>query len=44
MATESYGARMSVTFINYFNSQNALIRNGSLNGLELNVTALAVNK
>jgi hypothetical protein len=44
MSTESYGARLAPTFVNYFNSQNALIESGELDGLPLVVTALSISK
>jgi hypothetical protein len=44
MSTESYGARLAPTFVNYFNSQNALIESGELQALRLVVTALSISK
>ncbi|KAI9070300.1 alpha/beta-hydrolase [Trametes sanguinea] len=42
-ATESYGGHYGPEFVTYFDQQNSNIRNGSLEGEEINVSALMIN-
>ncbi|KAF5384232.1 hypothetical protein D9615_003476 [Tricholomella constricta] len=42
-ATESYGGHYGPSFVTYFDEQNTKIRNGSLQGEEIVVSALMIN-
>ncbi|PCH41066.1 alpha/beta-hydrolase [Wolfiporia cocos MD-104 SS10] len=41
--TESYGGHYGPAFVTYFDEQNAKIENGSLEGEQINVSALMIN-
>ena len=43
-ATESYGGHYGPEFVTYFNQQNKLIKNGSIAGEIIDVSALMINK
>lgn len=44
IATESYGARFGPVFTQYFHSQNAKIESGKINGTQIEVSKLLINK
>jgi carboxypeptidase C (cathepsin A) len=41
--TESYGGHIGPTFVDYFQSKNAEIKNGSIKGINIPVVALGIN-
>ena len=43
-ATESYGGHYGPEFVTFFDEQNAKIRNHTLKGELINVSALMINK
>lgn len=43
-ATESYGGHYGPAFVTYFDQQNSLIANGTIEGEPIIVSALLINK
>lgn len=44
LGTESYGGHYGPEFVTYFDQQNALVRSGKIQGVEIAVSALMINK
>jgi carboxypeptidase C (cathepsin A) len=44
LGTESYGGHYGPEFVTYFDQQNALVRSGKIQGVEIVVSALMINE
>jgi carboxypeptidase C (cathepsin A) len=44
LGTESYGGHYGPEFVTYFDQQNALVRSGKIQGVEVVASALMINK